>query len=196
VPTAKFLTEVEGVVLELLLEKIFSVPRSGLAAVDAASKFYVLWRFQYKHAEIDAGEAIVFAYPQGVELDGARGLTAGPRALVEKKKSKMKLKDYAERGEYEKLGLPNDDGTPAPLIDVLHRSLWLMENQPGKLNEFLDAARPDLERLRLVAQALAGPALQKKDGELGATPTPEQSALGKLTSNWRSLIEENLFRSR
>ena len=55
VPAEKFLAEVEGVVLETLLEKIFDMPRSGVAAVDGPSRFYVLWRYTYKAAELDAG---------------------------------------------------------------------------------------------------------------------------------------------
>jgi hypothetical protein len=43
--------------------------------------------------------------------------------------------------------------------------------------------------MRLVAQALAGPAL--KGGELSdVSPNVELSALSKLTANWRSLVEE------
>jgi putative DNA methylase len=84
VPAEKFLAEVEGVVLETLLEKIFGVTGSGVAAVDGPSRFYVLWRYAYKVAEMDAGEAIVFTYGQNVELDGQNGLSAGTRALVEK----------------------------------------------------------------------------------------------------------------
>ncbi len=44
VPSEKFLAEVEGVVLETLLEKIFGMPGSGVAAVDGPSRFYVLWQ--------------------------------------------------------------------------------------------------------------------------------------------------------
>jgi putative DNA methylase len=159
VPAERFLAEVEGVVLEILLEKIFGVAGSGVAAVDGPSRFYILWRYTYKAAEMDAGEAIVFTYGQNVELDGQNGLSTGSRALVEKKKGKYRLYDFAERGDDEKLGMPEDDGTPAPLIDALHRILWLIENEPRNLNLFLDEARPDRERLRLIAQALAGTAL-------------------------------------
>jgi putative DNA methylase len=206
VPAERFLSEVEGVVLDTVLEKIFGLPaasaaqagvsRSGVSAVDAPTRFYVLWRFTYRQAEIDAGEAIVFAYPQHVELDGPRSLTYGARALLEKKKSKYRLRDFTERGDDEKLGLPTEDGTAAPLIDVLHRVLWLMENRPAQLYEFLGQAVPDTERLRLVAQALAGPALEGGE-DLGMARNPEQAALRKLTTNWRSLIEEStLFRRR
>jgi putative DNA methylase len=160
VPAERFLAEVEGVVLETLLEKIFGVVGSGVAAVDGPSRFYVLWRYTYKAAEMDAGEAIVFTYGQHVELDGQNGLSTGRRALVEKKKGKYRLRDFAERGDDEKLGMPKEDlpaaagaaqagGTSAPLIDALHRILWLVENQPRNLNRFLDEARPERERLRL-----------------------------------------------
>jgi len=196
VPAEKFLAEVEGVVLETLLEKIFGVTGTGVAAVDGPSRFYVLWRYAYKAAEMDAGEAIVFTYGQNVELDGQNGLSSGSRALVEKKKGKYRLLDFSERGDDEKLGTPKDDGKAAPLIDILHRILWLVENEPRKLNDFLDEARPDRERLRLVAQALAGTALagRKDDGpeHTVATTPAEAAALKKLVANWRALIEARL----
>jgi putative DNA methylase len=196
VPAGRFLAEVEGVVLETLLEKIFGVPRSGVAAVDGPSRFYVLWRYTYKGSELEAGEAIVFTYSQRVELDGAKGLSSGSRPLVEKKKGTYRLLDFTERGDDEKLGLPTDDGAPAPLIDVLHRILWLLENEPRSLAMFLDEAQPDCERLRLCAQALAGAGLKgKSDGDaktLVATTAPEAMALGRLTANWRAIIEQRL----
>lgn len=199
VPAEKFLAEVEGVVLETLLEKIFGVTGSGVAAVDGPSRFYVLWRYAYKAAEMDAGEAIVFTYGQNVELDGQNGLSSGSRALVEKKKGKYRLLDFSERGDDEKLGMPKDDDKPAPLIDILHRILWLVENEPRNLNSFLDEARPDRERLRLVAQALAGTALagRKDDGpeHTVATTPAEAAALNKLVANWRALIDQRLAKA-
>lgn len=202
VPSERFLAEVEGVVLETMLEKIFGVSRSGVAAVDGPSRFYVLWRYTYKAAELDAGEAIVFTYGQPVELDGQKGLSTGSRALLEKKKSKYRLYDFTERGDNDRLGLRDESGEAAPLMDVLHRVLWLMEYKPRALPSFLEEARPDSERLRLVAQALGGPALKgKADGDsksLLSTTTAEQGALGKLLQNWRSLIDSRLgeFRLR
>jgi len=87
----------------------------------------------------------------------------------------------------------------------LHRILWLIENEPRNLNRFLDEARPDRERLRLVAQALAGTALAgRKDGGaerppargaragIVATTAGEQAALKKLVANWRALIDQRL----
>jgi len=192
VPANTFLSEVEGAVLEALLEKLFGVSQAGVSSVDAATRFYVLWRYAYRQAAIDAGEAIIFAYPQHVELDGSRGLTAGSNPLVEKKAGKYRLRDFTERGEDAKLGLPRD-GAPAPLVDVLHRVLWLVENRPGHIPAYLDEARPDVERLRIVAQTLAGQTLAGNGGSGGrslvAARGAEAAALRKLTTNWRSLIE-------
>jgi putative DNA methylase len=241
VPAEQYLAEVEGVVLDTLLERIFGMPKAGVSAVDPETRFYVLWRFTYKHADMDAGEAIVFAYPQHVELDGPLGLTSGRNPLLEKLKSKYRLRDFTERGEDESLGLIQEmvsmvrEGAPrqvrrrakprkaepavaalpefeavaegepeqvvsraAPLVDVLHRVLWLMENRPALLGDYLDQAQPNLEHLRLVAQALAGPALEggEQNGTLTtSSPQAEQAALKKLTANWRSVIgEAGLFR--
>jgi putative DNA methylase len=214
VPADSFLTEVEGAVLEVLLEKIFGVSQAGLSRVDAVTRFYVLWRYAYRQATLDAGETIVFAYPQHVELDGPHGLSSGSNPLVEKQSGKYRLRDFSERGEDEELGLPPSSTLPplrgepeggrrevrreskAPLIDVLHRLLWLVENRPSLIPAYLDEARPDLERLRVVAQTLAGQTLSGNGGGAGArsltaSKGAEAAALRKLTTNWRSLIESH-----
>jgi len=195
-PSERFLMEVETAVLESILARLSkdvggNGSNQSLAGVDPATRFYTLWRFTYKTAELDAGEAIVFANGTHVELDGESGLSGGPRALLEKKKKKgtYGLRDYLDRGPDEKLGLPASADATVPVIDVLHRVLWLMENQPARLPEFLREANPNREQMRLVAQALAGPAL--KGGDLAdVSPSAELSALGKLMANWRSLIED------
>jgi putative DNA methylase len=197
VPAGRFLAEVETVVLESLLARLSKeVGGNGgkysLAGLDAATRFYVLWRYTYKNAELDAGEAIIFANGTHVELDGTHGLSAGARALVEKKKGKYCLLDYTERGDDDKLGLPDDNGRSASLVDALHRTLWLMENRPARLAEFLREAQPNRDQMRLVAYALAGPAL--KGGELAdVSPSGEMAALAKLTANWRSVIEDQML---
>jgi len=194
VSSERFLTEVEGVVQETILEFLFG-SKSKVSAVDAPTRFYILWRYAYGRGEIDAGEAIVFSYPLGVELDGSQGLSTGKFALLEKKGKKYRLKDYSERGEQDRLGIePRFGITEKPLIDVLHRLLWLMENRTLFIKDFLDQAMPNTEELRLVAQALSGSSLQS--GGLKLTTDAEQSALQKLLSNWRSVVEDNLLRKR
>ncbi|MBI2988836.1 MAG: DUF1156 domain-containing protein [Deltaproteobacteria bacterium] len=196
VPAGRFLGEVETVVLETILARLSKEVGSkggySLAGLDAATRFYILWRYTYRGAELDAGEAIIFANGAHVELDGSGGLSVGGRALVEKKKGKYRLLDYTERGDDDKLGLPDDNGRSASLVDALHRTLWLMENRPAQLAKFLQDAQPDREQMRLVAQALAGPAL--KGGELAdVSPSDEMAALAKLTANWRSVIEDRML---
>lgn len=193
VPAERFLTEVETVVLETILARLSKEVggKSGqvsLAGLDPTSRFYILWRYTYGAAELDAGEAIIFSNGTHVELDGPNGLATGSDNLVEKKKGKYRLRDFSERGADEDMGLPTEDGQGAPLVDALHRTLWLMEKRPTQLAEFLAESQVNREQLRLVAQALAGPAL--KGSELGdLSPTAELSALAKLTANWQSVIE-------
>lgn len=193
VPASRFLAEVETVVLETILARLSrevgaDSSRHNLAGVDPATRFYLLWRYTYHSANLDPGEAIIFANGTHVELDGPAGLSSGPRPLLEKSRGSYRLRDFTERGGDEKLGLPSEGGRSAPLIDALHRFLWLVEHRPLLLPEFLRQAQPDLEQLRLVTQALAGPAL--KGGELAAFPaTPELSALTRLSANWSSILQ-------
>jgi putative DNA methylase len=192
VPAERFLAEVETVVLETILGKLSETVGSkkgqtSLAGLDPATRFYVLWRYTYGAAELDAGEAIIFANGTHVELDGQHGLTQGKGALLEKKKSKYRLHDFTERGKENALGQLAEDGTAAPAVDTLHRLLWLLEHKPLKIPEFLDEAKPNVEQLRLIAQAIGGPALS--GGELSdVSSTSEQTALGKLLANWNAVM--------
>lgn len=190
VTSEKFLQIVEGLVLESILERMFGMSETGVSDVDAPTRFYVLWRYSYGKMKIDAGEAIVFAYPQGVELDGPMGLSSGRNPLLEKKGDKYRLRDYSERGNDEKLGLEN-----APIIDVLHRLIWLLENQAYKIPEYLSVSVPKSGSLNLTARALAGTTLAGSQ-ELIATTSEEKSVISKLLKNWESIIREKdtLFR--
>lgn len=191
VPAERFLTEVETAVLEAVLARLSREVggRYGFAGLDPSTRFYILWRYTYKIAELDAGEAIIFANGTHVELDGMHGLSYGARPLIQKNKSKYYLRDYSERGADARLGIPSDDGQAAPIIDCLHRLLWLMERHPSGISEFIRESRCNFEQVRLVAQALSGPAL--KGGELGEVATGgELSTLTKLMANWRSVVEQ------
>lgn len=76
VPAGRFLREVEGIVQEVLLERLFHT-RAAVSAVDALSQFYVLWRYFYGRRDLEAGDVIVFTYPLHVELDGPGGFSLG-----------------------------------------------------------------------------------------------------------------------
>lgn len=190
VPADKFLAEVETAVLETILEKLSADVagagnRYSLTGIDNETRFYVLWRYTYRWSELEAGDAIIFANGTHVELEQISG---GGHPLVAKKKGKYRLLTFAERGEDEGLGRSRENGSIVPLIDTMHRLLWLMEKHPLDIPEFLRETRPNREQLRLLAQALAGPAL--RGGDLGdISPTGELSVLAKLISNWRSVVE-------
>jgi putative DNA methylase len=200
VPAETFLTEVETVVLETILARLSkelgaNSGKYSLAGLDAATRFYILWRYTYKDAELEAGEAIIFANGTHVELDGTDGISSGPRALLAKENSRYTLRDCFGRGDDEKLGLSTDGGQVAPLIDILHRVLWLLENQPYEIGKFLIEAGPNRDQLRLVVQALTGPAL--RGGELSdVSPTGELAVLAKLAANWRSVVDDAVTSAR
>jgi len=102
VKSDKFLQDIEGLVQEFIDEKLYGVSRKGLSQIDVITRFYVRWRSIYGKAEVDAGEAIVFAYPWRIELDGPRGLSSGRNPLLDKKKGKYRLRDFKERGDDKK----------------------------------------------------------------------------------------------
>jgi putative DNA methylase len=199
-----FLSEVQKEVAETILREVLGCDSKGVSQIDKATQYYILARYEYGEAEVEFDEANTLAKGVGVELDGAGGLTDGKTALVQKNKTTVQLKNYTERGADEKLGTfdPKETLTPASLIDILHRLLWLSEHKPSEIGAYLALSQPDSNQLRLVAQALSGRALTPN-----ANPSPEPSPLGRGTSgrteeqqaidtllaSWKRAIEENLF---
>jgi putative DNA methylase len=194
-----FLDEVQKTVLEAILTDVLHCDKRGISSVDKATQYYILGRYEYGEAVVEFDEANTLARGVGVELDGVGGLTDGKLALVKKTKNQIQLRDYKNRGASEDLGILKAekqaiDATPN-LIDILHRLLWLAENKPQDIPNFIALAQPDASHLRLVAQALAGRALTPNgNGSNGNKPrTQEQQAIDTLLASWKRLIEENLF---
>jgi putative DNA methylase len=185
-----FLDEVQRAVLEVILADVMGVPEAGVGTVDKISQYYVLARYQYRSAAVDFDEANVLARGVGVELDGPDSLTSGPHPLVKKTKTKVEWNDYRARGIHDDLGHYN--GREAPLIDVLQRLLWLNDQQPAKIPQFLMQARADTGRLKLVAEALGGRGLaaEPSPGAARDERTEEQKAIGRLLPAWKRVVEE------
>src|SRR5262249_31933634 len=144
-----FLDEVQAIVVQTILSDLMGVPKSGVEVVDPVTQLYVIGRFEYGDASVPFDELNTLAHgvlggsrAGGIELVGARGLTAGAAALIDQEGSSLRLRDYLERGESEHLGNAQD-GTPS-LIDVLHRVLWLAQREPAQLADYLWDNRPDL----------------------------------------------------
>lgn len=178
----EYLGEVEREVAEAVLARIFGTDKRGLGRVDQATQFYVMGRFEFGDALAPWDELNTLARGTGVEL---APLVRGTEALVAfgDKRDRARLLDYRDRGSADDLGLDGMRST----IDHLHRILWLNEREPGRLTEYLAQARPDAERLRLVAHALARPGLDT------GTRTPEADACERLLAVWRRVVQDNLF---
>ena len=179
----QFLVIVQNRVLDALF--------GNLAGADPATRFYVASQFSYGYGYVPFDEANSLARMTGVELDGPRGLTVGKHALVEKKGNKVRLRDFEERGGDPRLGLPDDLGTAVPaVIDVAHGVLWRAEYRTSELRDYLFKTRPDDRLLHAVIQSLAGRPLRSESGN--GKPR-ESGAAERLFSNWKYLIEDNLF---
>ncbi len=195
-----FLGEVEREVAQHVLQRLLGSAEgeeqqdagARVAAVDTVTRFYVTGRFFYGESAAPFDDMNLLARGMGVELDGPRGLAQGKKGLVKKEKDTVVLRDYRARGDDEHLGRLSESGNPAPLIDVLQRLLWLQDERPYDVQDFLMKAYPPVEQLRMVSQALAGHALAPA-GSNGTTKherSEEQKAVDRLLAGWRGLFSE------
>jgi len=183
---AAYLEEVQREVIQVLLGEA--------AKTDERTQYYLMARNNYGGAWVEFDEANNLARTIGVELDsGPDALTRGADALVEKKGSQVRLLGFEERGDSESLGLPTPERPKAPLIDVLHRLLWLVEHDNAAIQDFLAQTMPDKYMLRVVAQTLQGKALasEPKPGAMLDERTPEQRAIQTLLASWRRIMHED-----
>lgn len=185
-----YLDEVQTMVVKTVLADLMGQSPANVEAVDPITQLYVMGRFQYGDALVPFDELNTMARgilagsrAKGVELLGPRGLNAGKSALIEKTADKLRLRDFEDRGGNDSLGL--SDGADSPLIDVLHRLLWISQKHPTKVKEFLGKVGPDSRRLRSLAQALSGKG--------AGTSSREQAAIASLLASWKRLIDDNLF---
>ncbi|HZT84113.1 MAG TPA: DUF1156 domain-containing protein [Gaiellaceae bacterium] len=192
-PPEQFLEEVQRTVIETVLEDVFAVDAAGIGSIDPPTQLYVMGRFEFGGAYVEFDRANTLAHGVGVELTGTRGALAGAKALFKKEQGKVRLRDYRERGGADSLGLPAEGGEPAPLIDVLHRLLWVAENDSPRLRDVVQASVADPQRLRLVAQALSGEALDRKGA---GTSDREQQAIASLLTGWKRLVDDTLAGAR
>ncbi|NOG48685.1 MAG: hypothetical protein HND48_03955 [Chloroflexi bacterium] len=125
---------------------------------DPVTQYYIMGRSYYAEAQVEFDEANTLARATGVGVRqrarGAHARVGGAGGEEGQQGAPARLR-RARRPE--SLGLPGADGRPAPLIDVLHRLLWLSEHESRKIQDFLNQASPEKYLLRLTAQALSGP---------------------------------------
>jgi len=197
---ATYLGEVEREVAQHVLQRLLSAAAGDgqqdtgaqVAAVDSVTRFYVTGRFFYGEIAAPFDDMNLLARGMGVELDGPRGLAQGQKGIAKKEKDTIVLRDYRSRGDDERLGMRSESGNAAPLIDVLQRLLWLQDEQPYYVQDFLTKAHPHIEQLRMVAHALAGHALAPagNDGNTKQERSEEQKAVDRLLAGWRGILGE------
>jgi putative DNA methylase len=184
-PAVAFLDEVQQKVLNAVLGRVHGLA-DGVGAIDAATRYYVFARYSYGYADVDFDEANNLARTAGIELDDLKR-SSPPLAGIGK--GKVHLADYSERGSVPELGLVPDGDGQARVIDVLHGLLWRAAHEPAALRGYLDEARPDPHKLRLVAQALQGKGLRAE----GENKPAEAQACERLLGAWRTLVDDNLL---
>lgn len=151
ISVSEFLIIVRGIVTDYALEKILKGGRIG--KIDEKTRFYILHRWAYGSGKVHFDDARKLAQAIGVEVDELMGRTE----LLRKDGENVSLLGPKERGDHKKIGEPRTDGTPAPIIDVLHRACLLWEQgDRNALAEFLArAGYKDVPTFWTVAQALS-----------------------------------------
>ena len=183
--SAAFLDEVQKDVLETVLAAVFGVDKAGTGQIDGPSRLYVLWRYQWGEAAVDFGEALTLAQALGIEFGQGGPLVQGPGRLCDVVKGSATMRQADDRGAADTLGKRPDVGV-APLIDVLHRALYLLDHQRTEIAAMVRSSGVDESRLQTLAQALSGKTF-------GAARTTEQQACERLLAQWKRVTENLLL---
>jgi putative DNA methylase len=195
---ATYLVQVQREVIQQMLYRLLHAEHDGatpgmqITAIDLPTLFYVMGRYFYDETAVPFDDMNLLARAVGVELAGPDSLMQGKRGLAQQEKDTIRLRDYRERGNDESLGLRTESGRHSPLIDVLHRLLWLQAEEPQKIPEFLAKARPDVDHLHQVAEALKGSTLSGANGNDSSKQerSDEQQAIETLLQGWRTTFSE------
>jgi putative DNA methylase len=180
-PADRFLEETQTRVHNAIFRTVFGLA-DGVAGLDPATRYYLSWRYSYGYAAVEFDEANNLARTSGVEL--MDDLVNGPYPLARRSARTIELLDFEDRGDAPGLGLDR-----TRLIDALHGVLWRATHHSGETRAYVDQVRPDEHRLRLLTQALQGPALRSEN----ENKPPEAQACERLLGSWRTLVEQTLL---
>ncbi|HZZ29151.1 MAG TPA: hypothetical protein VFE46_14230 [Pirellulales bacterium] len=182
VTVGQFLDEVRSLVTNYALAKILKTTHTG--TIDPESRFYVVWKWSYIDAKVPADESFKLAQALGMDTETMWDRTG----VLEKSGENVQAVPVAQRMKIKDLGEPNIDGSPASLIDVLHRLCVFREkNDSDGMGEFLGrSGQGNNPSLWLVAQAISEilPDGEKEkqlmQGLLNQKEQLEQAAQGRL----------------
>lgn len=151
ITVGQFLDEVRGLVTNYALTKILKTSHTG--SIDPESRFYVVWKWSYGDVKVPADESFKLAQALGMSTDIMWDRTG----VLEKSGENVQMMPVAKRMKVKELGEANADGSPASLIDVLHRMCVFREkNDTNGMAEFLArSGQSGNQSLWLVAQAIS-----------------------------------------
>ena len=151
VTVGQFLDEVRSLVTSYALSKIMKT--SHTQNIDPESRFYVIWKWSYADAKVPADESFKLAQALGIDTETMWDRTgvlekAGENVLAVPVEKRMKIKELGEK---------NPDGSPASIIDVLHRLCVFREkgDQAGMLAFLGRSGQAQNTAVWLVAQAIS-----------------------------------------
>ncbi len=125
VSVGQFLDEVRSLVTGYALMKILKTTHTG--SIDPESRFYVVWKWSYGDAKVPPTSRS--SSPR--RSDWTRRLW-DQTGVLEKAGENVLAMPVAKRMKIKDLGEPNADGTPASLIDVLHRMCAFREKSDSQ----------------------------------------------------------------
>ena len=134
VGVAELLDLVQESVADYTLSRVLN-GRYQMGAVDAPTRFYVMYRWSYNKQRLDFDDGRRLAQALGAEVDGLIRVDN----IVRQRGAKITVPDSSLRGDEERLGEVNRDGDAAPLINLLHRSLLIWQRS-GRQNGGLSRA--------------------------------------------------------
>lgn len=151
VTVGQFLDEVRGLVTSYALAKILRTTHSG--TIDPESRFYVVWKWSYLDGKVPADESFKLAQALGIATETMWDRTG----VLEKSGENVQSVPVAKRMKIKDLGEPDAGGSPASLINVLHRLCVFREkNDADGMAEFLGrSGQGNNPSLWLVAQAIS-----------------------------------------
>jgi adenine-specific DNA methylase len=151
VTVGQFLDEVRGLVTNYALAKILKTTHT--ASIDTESRFYVVWKWSYGEAKVPADESFKLAQALGMDTEIMWDRTG----VLEKSGENVQAVPVAKRMKIKDLGESNADGTPASLIDVLHRMCVFRDkgDTDGMADFLARSGQGKNPTLWLVAQAVS-----------------------------------------
>jgi adenine-specific DNA methylase len=151
VSVGQFLDEVRGLVTNYALAKILKTTHTG--TIDAESRFYVVWKWSYGDAKVPADESFKLSQALGLDTEALWDKSG----VLEKAGENVLMAPIAKRTRIKNLGEPNTTGTPASLIDVLHRMCAFRETGDTQgMAQFLGrSGHANNHSLWLIAQAVS-----------------------------------------